>query len=335
MQMAFTFEEFPNSDYYNSDLRQILKYMRDFESKLETYDTSIEELQEALENIEGLYTRVSALESATSDLATIRTNISELQTYIATVKDTLSAVDDNLQSQINAIKLAMTNLESEFETVEKKVTAEIASIKNEWDSDFYNLKVDLYTRLVVMKRQIAELYEAFAKLDTQAKNPWRQELGKVGLQQNLNFAYNDLADECLTANQYCKLGLSADEFTDFDLSARQYVEFGKTRLHWYWVYDPRDGFRQDINVVLTSVLNGVFNTMSADEYSALGFNAENYTRLGKTAYQYYSYNPVIDGLYEVNGVLGSQEYTLSLDEDGILECTDGELSYENGEIFIE
>ena len=45
--MAFTFEEFPGSDYYNSDLREILEYMREFESKLDSYDTSIENLEEA------------------------------------------------------------------------------------------------------------------------------------------------------------------------------------------------------------------------------------------------------------------------------------------------
>lgn len=36
--MAFTFEEFPNSDFYNSDLRQILEYLRKLVDEVKVLD---------------------------------------------------------------------------------------------------------------------------------------------------------------------------------------------------------------------------------------------------------------------------------------------------------
>ena len=318
--MAFTFEEFPNSDYYNSDLRQILKYMREFESKLDSYDTSIENLEEALESIQDLYTRVSTLETTTSEIATIKTNITELQTYIGTVESNLSTVnntltsaDEHLQSQIDAIKLAMDTIEGEYSKIHSDVVALLEEYTLDIDTQFYELKKDLYLKLIVVEREMEELSKAFDAIDTQAKNPWREDLGKVGLQQHLDFIYNDLADECLTSEQYCRLGLSADDYSEFDLSARQYTEFGKTKLHYYWVYSPSEGYRQDISVVLTSIMDSVHGTMSADDYSALDIDADAYTALDISAFDYYGYGST-NGYLQLgmNGITASQYSTIGV-----------------------
>ncbi len=61
--MGFTFNEFPWTKYYDSDLREVLKYMKEFESTLNSYESVIEELQEALSEIDGYDARISALAS--------------------------------------------------------------------------------------------------------------------------------------------------------------------------------------------------------------------------------------------------------------------------------
>ena len=103
--MAFSFNEFPWTKYYDSDLRQVLKYMREFEAKLNEYSAVIAELQEALEGIDGMEQRITALENATADLASIRSRLTDLENlHSADVK--------HLQSEIDALALVVNTIET-------------------------------------------------------------------------------------------------------------------------------------------------------------------------------------------------------------------------------
>ena len=59
--MGFTFEEFPNADYYKSDLRKILKYVRSIEKYIAELEGVIEELQEGLKRLDGIEADVTYL----------------------------------------------------------------------------------------------------------------------------------------------------------------------------------------------------------------------------------------------------------------------------------
>ena len=63
--MAFSTNEFPFSSEYDSDLREVLKYIREVVAKINTYDEIIAELKEELENIQDFDNRLDVLESAT------------------------------------------------------------------------------------------------------------------------------------------------------------------------------------------------------------------------------------------------------------------------------
>ena len=52
--MGFTFEEFPNADFYRSDLRKILKYVRSMEKYISELSGVIDELREAITDIDYL-----------------------------------------------------------------------------------------------------------------------------------------------------------------------------------------------------------------------------------------------------------------------------------------
>ena len=61
-------------------------------------------------------------------------------------------------------------------------------------------------------------------------------------------------------------------------------------LHLDFVFSPIYGFKQSTSNVLTSILNWIEGTLSADGYQGLNLSADDYTALNLTAADYYSYN---------------------------------------------
>ena len=277
--MAFTINEFPWSKYYDSDLREVLEYMREFEKELKRYAEAIEQLEAALP-------RITALENATKDLPTIRANISKLQKDVSD----LANMDAALQGQINRIKLDIVNIHNDIAKVYSYIDSCILDLDTKWKVKLIQLQNIMNLKFIKLTDAIEELSRRIDNIDTSVINPWHSLEDKISNQRNVNYIYNELADEILTAEQYCRLGLSADDYSMFDIDAREYAEFGKSRLHFYWVYSPTFGWRQEISNVLTSIVNEIMDTLTATEYSALELDADAYSALSLTAFDYYNYN---------------------------------------------
>ena len=265
--MGFSWEEFPNADYYNSDLRQILDFVRKMYEHIESYDEVIASLQEAVKDIDSMKDAILALQVATSDLSIMRNNISRLTDDVANINATL----DNIEVHFNSLHLQL-NLLREYV-----------------DSENYAQDKRIEEYRITLQRQIDELRQLISDIDTDSVNPWHTELGKVELAKNFRLTYGDLADECPTAQEYARLGLSASDYAELELPAIEYCTRGKKHLHMYWVYAPVYGWRQEISNVLTSIVDYIKGTMSASDYSALDMTADEYASLDLTAENYFSY----------------------------------------------
>lgn len=288
--MAFSFEEFPNSDFYNSDLREILTYMRKFKKTLESYAEAIDELKEALEDINDWETRIVALEKIPAQISSI---ISTLNSHNADI-NVLKGLINDLQSQIDTIDLE--GLKNYIDSHDKLLKADyIAKIAKNYEVTFA-----LFNGL---KERLEILAQLVANIDTMAYNPWSRVITKESLQTNLNYTYSDLADIVPTAMEYSELGLTASEYNNYDLLARDYSLFGRFKLKMHYIFSPAYGFKQELNNVLTSIINFCKGTMSANEYTALNITADEYTALNITANEYYSY--------------GNSQGVLALGGDGI------------------
>lgn len=268
--MPFTYfstHEFPHTRNYDSDLREVLYYMREFEEALNHFEEVIVGFEDAIKDIDSMKAAIKALQDATADLNIIRNDIDRL------FKDT-STMADSIQS----IKGTLVVLDGR-----------IGALKTYVDSENYRLSVEMQFHVIMLQNQIDELREAIMRIDTSFVNPWHQEMGRVNLQDNVNFFYSDLADAIPTAEEYCRLGLTADEYAAYELPAKEYCLRGKKHLHFYWVYAPVYGWRQEISNVLTSIVNAIKGTMSASEYSALDLDADAYAALDLTSEEYFSY----------------------------------------------
>lgn len=280
--MGFTFNEFPWTKYYDSDLREVLKYMKEFEAKIDSYDEVIAELQDALEDIDGYDARITALENATADLASIRSRLTDLE-------NTLDADVIYLQKQIDAISFELGSLGDTISSLKDYIDNKYNTIAVDISNKIYQIYVDMWTMFNGLKDRIIALAEILNNIDTSVYNPWPRIIGKESIQKNIDYAYSDLADNVPTAQEYSELGLSADDYNEYELSAYEYSVRGRKWLHLDFVYSPVYGFKQNISNVLTSIVNFIQDTLTATEFSELELTADDYTALDLTAQAYYSF----------------------------------------------
>ena len=181
------------------------------------------------------------------------------------------------------------------------------------EQELNHVTYNVFDRLRAVEKEVKDMLKRLDDIDTSVINPWHRELGRISPDINNKLVYGDLADECLTAEQYCKLGLTADQYKAFDITAITYARFGKEKLHYFWVYSPSFGFRQEISNVLTSILNGIMDTLTAEEYSLLNLDADGYDALDLTAWQYYSFM-ADEGYLKLggNGITASQYATITV-----------------------
>lgn len=271
------------------NLDWVLSKIREFEAVIDDLQSTIEELKAGLANLGQINLRLDALEAATSDLNDMRAALRGL-----------AAEDATLQSQIDALNLFIGAYDDALKNLREYIDSKIAVVNKRIDTLAFDILSDANVKIIKLQKQLDALTKRIDEIDTTVLNPWHWGMGRIDQDKNINYVYNDLADECLTAEQYCKLGLSASDYTTYDLTARDYWEFGKTKLHFRWVYSPLEGFKQDINVVLSNIANWLFGTLSADDYAALDLSADDYAALDLTAILYM--------LYNTNGTLTADDY---------------------------
>jgi predicted nucleic acid-binding Zn-ribbon protein len=280
--MGFAFEEFPDADYYRSDLRAILRYIRKINAYLKTLDGIIEELRAGLERLDAIEEDVEKLKVLTD---TLDSEVKAIKLELADIELHLQNHDIAIADLDGRIKLLEISINAIYQYIDDKYN-ELLAKETE---DFNLLMLKLNQAKLMLQQQIDELRARIDSIDTDVYNPW---IGRrVTLQENENFTYNHLADECLTAEQYLTLNYTAEEYANLQITSREYQEFGKDRTHFNWVFAPVYGFRQEISNVLTAIVNYLKGTMDNSQYFALDLTADEYAALDLTAEEYVGYNP--------------------------------------------
>lgn len=274
--------KYPITNLHEIDLTFMHEDIDKMISILEEWEEIIDTLKEAAEKYDDILVRLTAAES---DIDTLQSDLSALKLQV------IKNADD-----IEALKANISVLESKMTILELK----IAAVYNYIDNSINVLASKMYQQdLIIMnklnqakadlQRQIDDLYAIVASIRTDLTNPWHW--GKnYSPDENNKLIYQDLADGCPTAEEYAKLNLTADEYGTFNLTAYEYARFGFKMLHLDFVFSPIYGFKQSTSNVLTSILNWIEGTLSADGYQGLNLSADEYTALNLTAADYYSYN---------------------------------------------
>lgn len=286
--MGFTFEEFPDADYYRSDLRAVLKYVRSISDYLKTLDDVIEELREGLARLDAIEDNVKLLNDEFEDL---HIKVTGLITDVRDIQIHLESLDFSIEELTHKINLIDIEVRAVYQYVDDK----FAELQAQYQEDFNLLQLKINQIKVSLENEIGELRERVDSIDTSVYNSW---MDRVVSPQELNdFSYNHLADECLTAEEYVSLGYTAADYAALDITSHDYQEFGKKKTKFNWLMSPLTGVRQTLYVVLDSIVNFLCGTMSASQYASLDLTADEYSSLDLSAEGYLKYNPFIGSGY--------------------------------------
>lgn len=280
------------------------------------YEEIINQLAEAIKDIDDMKVDIAELQSL---VATIQTTLTDYLGRIETLEKAVSENSEDIVELRELISALEKLLNTSLDNFMLEVKAMLNNITFDYDEQIQLLALKINQIKVNVYSQLSDLKSRVDSIDTSVINPWWQELGRINQDEHAKKVYYDLADNVPNAIEYCKTGLTADEYSALQIRAREYARNGKKLIHADYVYSPTFGWKQEISNVLTSILNACQNTITAERYTGLNYTAEEYTNIGLTAFEYYSFNPETLGLYSSNGVLQSDQFALTVDNNGVLE----------------
>lgn len=249
---------------------------------LEEWEQIIDELKAGIELFKDLEARVLVLEA---DVSSLKTELIQLRTNYIKLNSDVNSIKTNVNYLVSRVKI----LQTEIDGLKTYIDNRINYVVNKSYQDDLIIMNKLNQAKAQLQSQIDDLYRLISSISTEIINPWHG-LDKMSLEENNKLIYSDLADRVPLSSEYNTLGLTADEYKAYDLTALDYAKFGFNKLHLDWVFSPAYGFKQEISNVLTSIINFIQGTLSADEYAALDLSADDYAALDITAAEYYSYS---------------------------------------------
>lgn len=301
--MAFFRNKYPYTDFHEFNADWVLTIITEFDAYIKSIKEIIDELAQyydivdhlqqevnSLSQVVGTYTsRISQLES---DVRDIRISINQLEnSLIRLINDeehARKAADNVLQDQIDDLMLAVQNIDA----LRKRIEAVYWSLRECIDivvSDTERrLLLYINDRVLLLQDQIDDIYDKLTHIAINVYN-WQAYSyandGRIDFDFNNKLLYIHLGNN-LSALEYCKLGLTADQYKAYNLTSWRYLMYGAKELHADFVFMPVSGHRQETSVAISDVLTFLCNTLPADTYAGLELTSDEYTALDLTAIQY-------------------------------------------------
>ena len=315
--MSFANFEFPNTNFYNSDLRELIAM---YKKLVEDYDSIKTMVEESVRDNKEIYQRMIAIETAMSQLekkiiaevnATVDTKLSSTVEYLESENQKLvsevATYVANINMQINALTKYVNNA---INGIEKKLSDTTGVLKAYSDNGDKKVLEYIEEETARIEQQIKDIKiyqgEIIDPVDEQQKS----------IQYTVNNMFYNLKSWALRAVDFSKIGITAGEYDKIGISAWNYDFLAK----WYVrekrniveqvmkivnglndridyvidlvdsrtkAYSPVSGrFVQlrDLCYELAQLMRG--EALEAVEYDSIGITAEDYDGKEITAYVY-------------------------------------------------
>lgn len=290
--MAFGIEEFPFTSEYDSDLRAVLKYIREINKYIKTWDEVVEELREAIAQMQGFDSRITNLENETTDLQNrvdvIEPKLAQLRTSVEYIYTTLSEIDD--WKQLTDAKLLI--LSNRIDRLRVYVDEMDRAIMADYNSKFllYNLKLNQMKNqlMVLINRLIERFAYVLEHLSSDVYNPISAT--RITFDANNRDIYANLRYGGITEERFAELGLTEEQLQEIDLTQKDFAFNSVYFLKDFYMHSPCAGTKMSPFQVASDILCFLCGTMTESEFAALNLTEEEFEALGLTEEQYLRYN---------------------------------------------
>lgn len=279
--MSFGNFEFPNTNFYNSDLRELIAM---YKKLVAEYDTIKAEIDEVTKKIEEFTQYVDEIidEKINLKLKALTSRVTMLEIEMKQVEEEL----DNVNLRVDEIVKDIINLGIRIDQVRVELKTDIAEVYIELGK--YKESIDDIIQIEINKL-IAYIDEHVTKLDRlDVVNPI------TGEYENIQNVLDDIVDALLSG-----FGLTAKEYDDLELTALQYDKLIITAIQYslrgYLLFyrelivrmrSPFTGAIDSYENIIYSLADLHKNCFTANEYDEKSLTAQIYDDKLITAYTY-------------------------------------------------
>lgn len=279
--MSFSNFEFPNTNFYDSDLRELIAM---YKKLVAEYDTIKAEIDDVTKKINEFTQYVDDIinERINLKLQVLTSRVSMLEFEMQNVERNLD--DTNLK--VDEVVKSIVNLNIKIDQVKVELKADIAEVYLEFGK--YKESIDDIIQIEVNKL-IAYIDEHVTKLDRlYVVNPI------TGVYENIQNVLNEICNSLLsgfgiTAKEYDSLGLTALQYDQKVITAIQYSSRGYLIFYKELIARMRSPFTGEMDRydnVINSLANLHKEYFTAKEYDDLLLTAQAYDDYLITAYEY-------------------------------------------------
>lgn len=290
--MGFTFEEFPNADYYRSDLRKILKYVRSLEAYVKTWDDTVAELREAIANLDNYGNDIAQLQRDVtrieSDITAINTSLTKIKSDITFIMENLDEINDwktVTDGKIRVLATRINGIKTYVDDMDKILMAD------------YNRKFTIYNiKMKQMQNQIMDYIHGIIErmeymiehLSSDVYDPIRDK--RLLFDANNRNIYADLRVGGITECDFAELGMTEERLQEYALTQYEWAFFSNYFFKQYYMYSPVRGIKMNPYQALSDVLTFICSTMTEAQFEALDLTEEEFETLNLTHREYLTYN---------------------------------------------
>ena len=290
--MGFSFEEFPNSDYYDSDLREILKYIREVKAYVATWGETVDELREAIKNLDQYGKDIESLKNSVDridvDITSIETTIGHLESDVKFILNNLEEITEWKETEDVKFRIIATRLDNLKIYVDDMDNVLMADYNQKFT--IFNLKMkQIQTELIGYITGIIERMEYMIEhLSSDVYDPIRAE--RLLFDTNNKNIYADLRVGGITECDFAELGLTEEEIQEYNLTQYDWAFHSNYFFKQYYIYSPVRGIKMSPYQALSDVLTFVCSTMTEEQFEALNLTEEEFEALNLTHREYLTYN---------------------------------------------
>lgn len=307
--MSYTDFDFPNTHFYESDLRELIAFYKELQDKYNGLVADIQALKEWKTQHEGEYDEL---------LLRVKTVEGEINDFEAEVEAKFADLERDLNSKFNALT---TEVRNELAQTVLDINRLFNELKSQIESEITAMKIEIANLINYLNDQIANINQNVIDYVNDRLNDFIAHLPDyenlivynpvVGRQTNVQTAINDLylmfAIYGITAEQYDSLHLTASEFDSKEISAKEYDMLAYELLGYpdprYYMRDPFTGAFEENKVVILKLADLHRMALTASEYDALEMPTETFDGLQLTAYYFDWY-----GINIGTSAITAQEY---------------------------
>lgn len=290
--MGFAFEEFPDADYYRSDLRAVLRYVRKLNAYVKTWDDTIAEIREAIKNLDDYGEDILDLQDRMSKIEPL---VYKLKSDTEFILETLNEVND--WKELTDAKLIV--LGHRIDRLRTYVDDMDDAIIVDYNGKFtlFNLKMNQ------MKAQLLSLIDGLIEqveyliehLSSDVLDPIEDR--RLTFDKNNMNVYNRLNNFCITEEDFSELGLTEEEFEDIGFTQMQFALDSARVLKTHFIFAPVSGIRKSHEQAIAEVVTFLCGTMTENQFTALNLTEDEFVALNLTHEEYLRYNSPRGGVF--------------------------------------